>query len=57
MGMLLLLPLHLPLLWSQLLSLALPVNPTVCVVAPVTADTAFDNTFDISTSNCQLYLC
>ena len=39
--MLLLLPLHLPLLLSQLLSLPLPVNPTVSVVTPVAANTAF----------------
>ena len=37
----LLLPLHLPLLLSQLLSLPLPVNPTVSVVTPVAANTAF----------------
>ena len=49
MGMFFLLPLHLLLLLSQLLSLPLPVNPTVSVVAPVAADTAFDDTFDIAT--------
>ena len=37
--MLLSLPLHLPLLLSQLLPL--PVNPTVSVVTPVAANTAF----------------
>ena len=34
---------HLPVLLSQLLSLPSPVNPTVSVVAPVAANTAFDN--------------
>ena len=38
--MLLLLPMHLPLLLSELLSLPLPVNPSVSVVTPVAADTA-----------------
>ena len=33
--------LHLPLLLSQLLSLPLPVNPTVPVVTPVATNTAF----------------
>ena len=41
MGRLLLLPMHLPLLLSQVLSLPLTVNPTVSVVTPVTANTAF----------------
>jgi len=40
-GRLLLLPMHLPLLLSQLLSLPLPVNPTVSGVTPVAAKTAF----------------
>ena len=45
-----LLLLHLPLrLKSHPLSLPLPVNPTVSFVAPVPADTTFDNTFDIVT--------
>jgi len=38
--MLLLLPLHLQLVLSQLLLLPLPVNPTVSVVTPVAANTA-----------------
>ena len=40
-GNVIVLPLHLPLLLSQLLSLPLPVNPVVSVVTPVTANTAF----------------
>ena len=41
-GNVIVLPLHLTLLLSQLLSLPLPVNPTVSVVTPVTsANTAF----------------
>ena len=36
-----LLPKHLPLLLSQVLSLPLTVNPTVSVVTPVAANTAF----------------
>ena len=36
-----LLPMHLPLLLSQVLSLPLTVNPTVSVVKPVAANTAF----------------
>ena len=40
-AVLLLLPLHIPLLLSQLLSLPLPVNPTVSVVTPVADNTAF----------------
>ena len=49
---------HLPLLFSQLLSLPSPVNPTVSVVAPVAANTAFDNVFDIAMyCNRPLYWC
>ena len=49
---------HLPLLLSQLLSLPSPVNPTVSNVAPVAANTAFDNVFDIAMySNRPLYWC
>ena len=40
-GRLLLLAMHLPLLLSQLLSLPLTVSPTVSVVTPVAANTAF----------------
>ena len=38
-----------PLLLSQPLSLPLSANPTVSVVTPVPADSAFGNAFDIGT--------
>jgi len=46
---------YVSLLLSQLLSLPLPVNPTVSVVTPVAANTAFHLATDLH--NCHLYWC